>query len=326
MVIVSPALAEANNGNWRTAHRWLGLLQDRHAVRIIAQWPDADARGDRVMLALHARRSAPAVQAWCEERGPASLGLVLTGTDLYPDLQRDRAAMQSAEQARRLVLLQAQGPAALPPHLRDKARVIYQSATASRPVPKPRRRLRAVMVGHLRDVKSPQTLFEAARLLGPREDIRIDHIGDADEAWAAQARATEADCPSYRWLGPVHHATARRAIAKAHVLVHTSRVEGGAHVVMEAICSGTPVLASRIPGNVGLLGDDYDGYFAHGDAAALAQLLATCRAQQSRPADDPAAALLIRLRAQCDRRAPLFHPEAERAALLQLVQDLQDPP
>jgi glycosyltransferase involved in cell wall biosynthesis len=38
------------------------------------------------------------------------------------------------------------------------------------------------------------------------------------------------------------------------VLVHTSRMEGGAHVVIEALRSGTPVLASRIAGNLGLLG------------------------------------------------------------------------
>ena len=325
MVIVSPALAQANNGNWRTARRWMGLLQDRHAVRITDHWPDAGAAADQVMLALHARRSAPSVQAWCKARGPRALAVVLTGTDLYQDLQQDPDALQSVERAQRLVVLQSLGTAALPAHLQRKARVIHQSAPLLRPLPKPRRRLRAVMVGHLRDVKSPETLFEAARLLAAREDIRIDHLGDADEAWTARAREAQAACPSYRWLGPVHHATARRAIARAHLLVHPSRIEGGAHVVMEAVCSGTPVLASRIPGNVGLLGEDYEGYFAHGDAGTLARLLVRCRADQLGLADDPAPGLLARLRAQCDRRAPLFRPEAERAALLQLVQELQDP-
>ena len=39
---------------------------------------------------------------------------------------------------------------------------------------------------------------------------------------------------------------------------------------MEAVRSGTPVVASRIDGNIGMLGQDYAGYFEWGDAAALA--------------------------------------------------------
>ena len=31
-------------------------------------------------------------------------------------------------------------------------------------------------------------------------------------------------------------------------------MEGGAQVILEAACSGTAVLASRIPGHVGMLG------------------------------------------------------------------------
>jgi glycosyltransferase involved in cell wall biosynthesis len=60
--------------------------------------------------------------------------------------------------------------------------------------------------------------------------------------------------PNYRWLGALPHESTRRRIQAAHVLVHSSRMEGGAHVVIEAVTSGTPVLASRIPGNLGLLG------------------------------------------------------------------------
>jgi glycosyltransferase involved in cell wall biosynthesis len=51
------------------------------------------------------------------------------------------------------------------------------------------------------------------------------------------------------------------------VLVHASRIEGGAHVIAEAVRSGTPVIASRIEGNVGMLGADYAGYFECNDAA-----------------------------------------------------------
>jgi putative glycosyltransferase (TIGR04348 family) len=326
VVIVSPALADANNGNWQTARRWRELLRDRHAVRISAEWPDSRAAGDHVMLALHARRSAPAIAAWAQVRGSKGLAVVLTGTDLYQDIHTDRQAGRSLELAQRLVLLQELGAQALPEGLRHKAQVIFQSTSSRPPLRKTRRWLRAVMVGHLRQVKSPQTLFEAARLLAGRSDIRIDHVGAAQEpALGEQALAVQRDCPGYRWLGPLAHGRVRQLIQRAHVLVHTSAMEGGAHVIMEAVRSGTPVLASRIDGNVGMLGSRYSGYFAHQDPGGLAALLLECRAGQQSTGDGPPG-LLAKLLAQADRRAHLFTPESERAALLRLVDQLQQGP
>ena len=345
IVIVSPALADANNGNWQTAQRWQRLLRP-HRVRITNHWPDGpDAANDTVMLALHARRSAPSIAAWAQAHGtvrgathgnsnenntdnvksktdatsnpndPAAprLAVVLTGTDLYRDIQTDPQARRSLQLAQRLVLLQERGPDALPPELRTKASVIFQSTPPRATLPKPTRHLRAVMVGHLREEKSPATLFDAACLLAPADQILIDHIGaPLDAALATQAQATAAACPHYRWLGGLAHEATRRRIQRAHLLIHTSRMEGGAHVVMEAVRSGTPVLASRIDGNVGMLGADYAGYFDWNDAPGLVALL-----RQSRSGD-----LLARLQIQCAARAPLFSSEAERVSLHRLVDDL----
>ncbi|HSV78387.1 MAG TPA: selenoneine biosynthesis selenosugar synthase SenB [Ramlibacter sp.] len=323
VVIVSPALADANNGNWRTAHRWQEFLAPRCAVRIAHAW---NGGADDVMLALHARRSAAAIQAWSAAHPGRGLAVVLTGTDLYQDIAVDAAAQRSLQLAQRLVVLQERGADALPPPLRDKARVIFQSTPALPTSSKPRDPLQAVMVGHLRTVKSPETLFQAARLLRPADGIRIDHIGDAagEPALADAARATAAACPHYRWLGPLPHPETLERIRGAHVLAHTSAMEGGAHVILEAVRSGTAVLASRVPGNVGMLGEDYAGYFPHGDAPALADLLRACRAGLA--LQDLAAGLLARLGAQCALRSDLFDPAAERAALLNLVQDLACPP
>ncbi|MBC5764002.1 selenoneine biosynthesis selenosugar synthase SenB [Ramlibacter albus] len=321
VVIVSPATAAANNGNWRTAARWATLLADSCKARVVQAWPDADAARDTVMLALHARRSAAAVKAWHASRGSRGLAVVLTGTDLYGDLPNDFASLASIEAASQLVVLQEDGLRVLPQPFRAKARVIYQSTPALPVLPKPVGQLTAVMVGHLREVKSPGTFFDAARLLRGEPGIQLRHIGAAEEpAWAGRAHATERECPGYRWLGALPHERTREEIRAAHVLVHPSAAEGGAHVVMEAVCSGTPVIASRVSGNVGMLGEDYDGYFEHGDAAALARLLRLCHAE------DPSTGTLARLGAQCARRAALFAPEAEQAALLRLVQDLEIPP
>ena len=315
VVIVSPALADANNGNWQTAWRWSRLLAGHYRVRIAAEWHGG--HDDALMIALHARRSAASVAAWRAAAGHRPLVLVLTGTDLYRDIAEDASAQASLHAADRLVVLNDLGVRSLPEALRARAVVCLQSSTTRRTLAKTGRHLRALMVGHLREEKSPQTYFDATRQLAARSDIVLDHVGDGlDAALARQARALMRSQPNYRWLGGLPHAATRARIQAAHVLVHASRMEGGAHVITEAITSGTPVLASRIDGNLGLLGASYPGCFDWGDAAGLAALLQRCR-------DDPA--MLPRLQAECRARAPLFAPARERQTLLSLLATLSPP-
>jgi glycosyltransferase involved in cell wall biosynthesis len=212
------------------------------------------------------------------------------------------------------VVLNERGADRLPAGLRAKCRVLLQSCAARRTLPKTAQHLRALMVGHLRDEKDPRTYFRAVRRLGARTDLRFDHVGAAlDPALGTEARALAAAQPSYRWLGAQPHGATRRRIQAAHVLVHPSVIEGGANVVIEAIRSGTPVLASRIDGNLGLLGAGYTGAFDPGDDASLATLLQRCR-------DDPD--MLAGLQRQVALRAARFSPDAERATLLGLVSEL----
>jgi putative glycosyltransferase (TIGR04348 family) len=244
---------------------------------------------------------------------------VLTGTDLYRDVPAaDAAALQSLALADRLIVLHEGAPEDLPAEHRAKCVVCFQSTAQRRTLPKTPRPLRAVVVGHLRSEKDPRTVFAAMRLLAQRGDILLDHIGaPLDEALGREAQALTDEQPRYRWLGALPHAATLRHIQRAHVLVHPSAMEGGAHVVMEAVRSGTPVLASRISGNVGMLGGDYRGYFEPGDVAGLSALL-----QQLR--DDPA--MLQGLRAQCDQRSPLFEPAREQATLRGVIGKLLETP
>ncbi|AMM23738.1 selenoneine biosynthesis selenosugar synthase SenB [Variovorax sp. PAMC 28711] len=312
--IVTPALEDANNGNWQTASRWSQMLGEDYRIDLVGRWngDPADA-----MIALHARRSADSIARWKAAAGKAPdrpLAVVLTGTDLYRDIASDPSAERSLELADRLVVLHERAIDDVPALYRHKAIACFQSTPARAARPKSQRGLCALMVGHLRAEKAPQTYFDAARQLAARADILLDHIGAAlDPVLGAQARSLMQDCPSYRWLGALPHEEVLRRIGESHVLVHSSVMEGGAHVVMEAICSGTPVLASRIPGNVGMLGADYDGYFEPGDAQGLARLIARCR-------DD--STILFGLAAQCAARAPLFDPARERATLLALMAEM----
>jgi putative glycosyltransferase (TIGR04348 family) len=314
--IVSPASAQSNNGNWQSASRWARFLRGRYRVTISLQWPDpaSDAAPPDLLIALHARRSAPSLDAWTRACPDRPSILLLTGTDLYRDIDTDPTAQRALRQAGALVLLQPAGYDALPAPLHAKTCVIFQSAPALKPTPeRARRHADICMIGHLRSEKDPLTFMHAAsHVRAP--SARLIHIGGAlEQALADAAQATAALHPRYRWLGAMPHAATRQRLKRGRAMVLASRMEGGANVIIEAVQAGVPVLASDISGNRGMLGDDYQGYFPPGDAAALARLI-------DRVIDDPA--YHAKLRAQCDARAPLFAPQAEQAALLELVDNL----
>jgi len=315
ILIVSPASARENNGNWQTARRWALFLRERHRVAIAPGWDAEAASPPDLMIALHARRSAAPLAAFARAWPARPRVLVLTGTDLYRDIASSPEAQASLEHASALVLLQGAGLTLLPEPMRAKARVIYQSAPALKaPAHVPERRhLDICMIGHLRAEKDPLTFMRAAELVASRR-ARMLHIGGALEpALGAAACATAARQPRYEWLGALPHAQARQRLKRSHAMVIASTMEGGANVIIEALTCGVPVLASDINGNRGMLGDDYGGYFAVGDAPALARLI-------ERSIDD--SAFYVQLLRQCAARAPLFAPEAERAALLDLVDNL----
>lgn len=297
------------------------MLAPHHRTRIVRAWPDGDAATrDDAMIALHAVRSLASIRKWADLRGGHGLAVVMTGTDLYGLDGMDPRSREALSLAQQIVVLQELGTNGLPAAARAKSRVIFQSTPKRSTLTKPHTRLRAVMVGHLRDMKSPETLFDAALQLRSERDIFIDHIGEAlDPELGARARATAREAPNYRWLGGLPHEEVRRKIQRAHLLVHASRAEGGAHVILEAVRSGTPVLASNVEGNVGMLGADYFGYFNHGSAAQLALMLIACRDELHRT---QSGALMRRLREQCQARSGLFDPAREKAAVLRLAGDL----
>jgi glycosyltransferase involved in cell wall biosynthesis len=79
------------------------------------------------------------------------------------------------------------------------------------------------------------------------------------------------------------------------------------------VACGVPVLASRVDGTLGQLGDDYPGYFPAGDAPALARQLLRCELGPGARAE---------LVAACARVAPRFAPEREREAWQALLREL----
>jgi putative glycosyltransferase (TIGR04348 family) len=313
--IATPYAAGANNGNWRTAARWAKLLRGR--FQVIVQAPGGAEHANahpECLIALHARRSHTVIRSWREAHPAEPLIVVLTGTDLYRDLPDSAEARDSLGLADRLVVLQEDAVRHLPAEHRSKARVVYQSSRALKPVAKADGRLNCILVAHLRPEKDPLTVLAAWHHLPQHAALFLNIVGDAlDPALAGSVREAVSRDQRIRWLGARVHPTTRQLIKRAHLLLVASLMEGGANAIAEAVTAGTPVLGSRISGNVGMLGAAYPGYFPAGDAQALAGLLMRCF-------DD--AGFFSGLRRHCQARHSLFSPQRERSSLLALLGEL----
>jgi len=248
------------------------LSQLGHQVNVQKSW---DGEECDLLIALHARRSFPAIQRFRQKHPIAPLVVALTGTDLYGDLESSAEAICSLELASRIVVLQALAAEAVPESARRKVRVIYQSA--ERPSPSAQgeeSRFQVCVLAHLRAVKDPLRVAYAVRGLPSLSKIQVKHAGAVlDPDFGRQVEAEQRTNPRYHWLGPLAHENAMDLLARSHMLVLTSQLEGGANVISEAIAISIPVISSLIPGSVGILGSDYPGYFPVGDSAALREQL-----------------------------------------------------
>lgn len=311
ILIVTPAAPGSRNGNRTTAERWARHLRALgHETLLALDW---DGREYDVLIALHARRSHAAIKAWKAEHPGRPLVLLLTGTDLYRDIRHDAQARESLRLADRMVVLQTKGLDELNATQRAKTRVIFQSVRAAARQARPKSYFLATVIGHLREEKDP---FRAALALAhlPGSRMRVVHLGKAmSPEMESQARALMRTEPRYRWLGELDHAGAMRWLARSHAMVISSRMEGGAHVVSEAIGIGVPVIASTIAGNIGLLGERYPAYFPFADERALAALL-------SRAQSDPA--WLAALESAVKQRRHEVDPATERDAIARLLDEL----
>ena len=290
------------------------MLGDRYRVIVQTAW---DGKSVGAMIALHARRSAASIRAFRAQASKGGLAVVLTGTDLYGDLPASAEAAGSLDLADRIVVLQEDALRVVGSQWRGKTEVIFQSASSLPRRPKPRDHMNCVMVGHLRAEKDPLTLFRAVAMLPASLPIHIRHIGAAlDSRLGEAAQALERRDPRYRYVGALPRGLTRAAIAAAHVLIHPSIVEGGANVIVEAVTGGTAVIASRISGNVGMLGVEYPGYFEAGDESGLAGCLVQA-------VEDPAYRRALATAAA--GRKPLFAPRVEARAVHRLVELLATP-
>jgi glycosyltransferase involved in cell wall biosynthesis len=193
--------------------------------------------------------------------------------------------------------------------------VIYQSVRVDIPAEVPSADFQVTVIGHLREEKDPFCIARSLPLMPFNSKISVLHLGMAmNEEMERTAKSYSETLERYQWIGEVSHADALKVLAQSRLMVISSRMEGGAHVVSEAIALGIPVIASDIPGNRGLLGDDYLGYYPVGNEAALANLLTRAETMPD---------FYSALKNQIDIRRDLVNPEREMQSIQELTTQLR---
>lgn len=316
LIMVTPAKPGSKAGNRATAERWKGLLESggQHTVEVVTEY-----RGEPcdALIALHAWRSVDAVRAFRAAWPAKPLIVALTGTDIYRHQdeypEETRYSMAEADALIGLHDLVGQD---IPETLSDKLVTLRQSADGPECFParaggSTHNRFTVCVIGHLREEKDSLRAAMAARLLAADSRLQVVSAGKAhNEEWQRLAEQEMIDNPRFQWLGELDKTGTRQLMANSQLMVISSVMEGGANVVSEACRAGLPVIASDIPGNVGLLGEDYPGYFPAGDERALAELLYQVEKQPE---------FLDRLKSRVGELAGRFVPEKERESLEQAL-------
>ena len=328
VVVSCPYALEGVKGNSVTARRVAGVLGELGA-EARAEHGYGGGEAD-LMVALHARRGAAAARAFRGKNPEGKVVVMLTGTDLYGDLPAGEGECLGAmREADFLVVAGEEQLDDVPAGFRGKARVARASVELPEraEVAAPEGRRVVTVVGHLREVKGPFLLCEALLELGALEGgkgrrdavvplrVAARHLGaELEEGMAERAREWEGRLAGrYSWEGGVTRAEVRGWLEASWLTVNSSWMEGGANALGEAVLLGVPVLASRVGGNLVMLGRDYGGYFAAGDAAGLAGLLRRC-------AEEPG--FLERLRGQVAARRPLMTREREKGDWRRMLREV----
>lgn len=299
------------HGNRITALRWQGFLDKLGFTADITEfW---SGRNIDLLVALHAYRSHASLMQFKSQYPDKPVALILTGTDLYRDMEKHSEVLHSMEVADQLVVLQPSALKSIPLSLQHKAQVIYQSVEIDFPQVIPEPNL-VTVIGHLREEKDPFCIARSLPLLPTDSKMDIRHLGMAmDEEMERTARAYSKQLEHYHWLGEMSHLDTLKLLSQSRLMVISSRMEGGAHVVSEAIALGIPVIASDIPGNRGLLGEDYLGYYPVGNESALATLLSYCETSSD---------FYSSLKKQIHLRKNLINPEREMQSIQELLAQL----
>lgn len=306
VLIHSPFPRQVSQGNSTTADRLQKILLEAGMdVVVEEEWYSGVEAG--CLVALNARRSAGAVVEFCDACPDARVVVLLTGTDInHPEMEDENSVTRRTMQlADSLVLLHEGALPLVPESLRGKCQVIHPSVQLPEGLEHDSRDegvFEVIMAGNARREKNVPLVLAACDQLPGESKVVVRMYGDAEGDLAQQLLAATAGPSPFQWKGKTDHESLMRVMAGSDLLLNSSVQEGGANAVCEAVSLCLPVVASDIVGNVGMLGDGYEGYFPSGDVAGLVRLL--LRAESDR-------GFYERLKSQVESRAVVFAWENE---------------
>ena len=127
------------------------------------------------------------------------------------------------------------------------------------------------MVGSLKGIKGQDQLIDAARILVDRGlDWIYMMIGDGPNREVLERKVRDEKLQDFvKFVGSVSNVA--DYVSRFKVLVSASAFEGMSNSIIEALSSGTPVVASNVPSNNEIVVDMENGLlYEYGDAEALA--------------------------------------------------------
>ena len=325
--IVSPVSPSSTRGNGVTARRWAGILEKLgHSVSLSNSFDNAIGPETNCVIGIHATRCSAIMQAISEQRPDVALVVCLSGTDLNRDLAKEESdnAWQRASRcltlADKIVLLEPVGyqtirNESLRKTVETKSTVIFQSALPLvEAVPKRSDAFEVSVIGHLRPVKDPFRTALAASQLPDSSNIKVVHFGQAlsDEMFE-QAITMDKSNARYCWVGNRSHVEAMRQLVRSQATVLSSVSEGAPSLISEAVVNSVPILATRIPATIGLLGSDYPGFYDVYNTDQLASLLLRLETEPKFGEE---------LKGRLDRIKDRFAPEQEEACWRDLLSSL----
>ena len=314
IIQVTPSGQTSKSGNRTTANRWAHIFRSLgHSVSTIT---DYDGRSADMMVAIHAWRSARAIERFKTLYPEKPLVVCLAGTDINEFIHtHPKPTLKSMELADAMVCLHNLVKDITPISLQSKLHVIFQSA---KPLTGPRRlsnrNFNICVVSHLREIKDPMRTALAVRTVPNQSKIKVTHLGMAhDGRSAAKAIREMKQNPRYVWKGEVAGWQVRQELKRSHLMVISSRAEGGANVISEAVVAGVPVIASKIDGNVGLLGKNYRGYYPVGNTKELRKVILKAETNK---------AFIQNLAKQCNSIKSKFTGEREQESWAKLIKNI----
>ncbi len=153
-----------------------------------------------------------------------------------------------------------------------KVDVVYNGISLENNIVAKREANLIVSSGRLVSWKGFEDLID---VVSAHAEWKLDILGDGPERRKLEDRMWEMSAEKHISLrGSVPHTKALNFFAQAAVFVLNSRYEGLSHTLIEAMSTGTPVIATRVGGNPEVVQDGVNGILIKvGDKVALEQAI-----------------------------------------------------